>query len=107
MIEVQIAEYAASKHGHDTLVGAALMQALREAGIPVVRTSVFVLLGVERGKLTFWTEDDLDGRVYFFRWQEDENDRKTAAPSIGMKLSAGHARKYGRHAVVIDEDDEL
>jgi hypothetical protein len=107
MIEVEINSYAANRFNHDTLLGEAIVKALREAGIPVI-AKVFALAGVQKGTLTMWNEDDLDGEKLFFRWAEDEVDRKQGKPSL-QKLSVGWVRKWARHqdAPVVVEDDEL
>lgn len=108
MIEVIVGEHAANRFNHDTLLGVALMKALREAGVPVLGDS-FVLRGVPEGStLSYHCEEDLDGRMHHFTWSEDADDRKTGAP-LRVKLDIGYARKYGRHAVVAPEpqDDEL
>lgn len=105
MIEVEITEYAANRHGHDTLLGMALMKALKEAGIPALGDS-FVMRGIERGSMTYTSSIDLDGLLHHFTWREDADDRKEGTP-LRVKLSGGgFARKWGRHAVV-PEDDEL
>lgn len=104
MIEVEISEYEANKFDHDTLLGVALMKALKEAGVPVMGKS-FVLRGVERGTLTYRNDEDMNGIAHVFRWCEDQDDRKTGTP-LRVKVSTGVCRKWGRHAV-LPEDDEL
>lgn len=104
MIEVSISEHAINRYGHDTLRGKGILDTLRQAGIPVVG-DVFVLAGITHGKLTYWNETDLDGTAHMYTWREDENDRKEGKP-LRVTMKGGFARKYGRHAVV-PEDDEL
>lgn len=102
MIEVEISTYNLHAFGHDTIIGAALMTALREAAVPVTG-SAFVITGVKYGRLEYHTEQGIDGETQHFTWRANEDDRKVGQPSVIKLKSGGIVRKWGQHA----EDDEL
>lgn len=106
MIEVHIAKDRLDVREHDTLVGMRIIKSLREAGIPVIGTT-FSMRGIERGSLTYTNGDDIDGDTHVYTFKEDEKDVKVGKPLRANLKNGAIVYKTGRHAVVVDEDDEL
>lgn len=100
MIRVHI-QHSRFDHGmHETLVGAALCQALRKAGVPIL-AGAFAIRGVERGVLTFFEQPN----QHVFTWREpDEQDTdegfKRVRNSDGVQVFLN-----GQHLTTHEDDD--
>lgn len=101
MIRVEIPYSMLEALGHDTLVGARMCSALKNAGVPIV--GMFALRGLKRGRLE-WTAEH-DKHVYVFR--EERGDMANDGIKLVRTLKNG-ARIYmnGAH-LVAEEDEEL
>lgn len=110
MIELRIDTDALVKTKTDVLASIYMVQAFKEAGVPIVGT--LIAKGLERGSMTWLREDGLDGDEWVIRWFDDEEG----------PMHRGPVEAKGRHALYSwtryrnlskpipttdDEDDEL
>ena len=111
MIKVKISKEQNDRVGHEVLISMNLMQICREIGIPVIGT--LALRGVERGKITYWSDAD----NHHIEWREDDKDLPTFAThalaykgksksTVEIDVSARHLKR-STPVTAIDEDDEL
>lgn len=66
MIEARLERPLIDGHLHNVLHSILFIQALKKAGVPIIGN--IVMAGVERGSLTMYQEDDLDGDIIVVRW---------------------------------------
>lgn len=98
MIRVQISAFKLDPQKHDVTIGTKLVKALKAAEIPVL-ASAFVIRGVERGRLTYWSEDNMQ----FINWRENDQDDPKLPLSQTWSKDGVTIFKSGKHL----EDDEL
>lgn len=70
MIELRIDQYQLEKATNDLIYQQHILNALRQAGVPVV--GVLVIRSVSRGKLVMHIEQDIDGDTFIWRWYPPE-----------------------------------
>lgn len=105
MIEVRIDKSGPVCNGHtDILNSINMVQALKAAGLPLQGT--LIAKGIERGRMQWYNEDDIDGEVWVIVWTD-----LAATPERGKPTARGAGRGYawvrwGEPQAAI-EDDEL
>lgn len=97
MIRVEISNGKLNPINHDVTIGTIIMAALKGAGIPVAG-SAFVLRGIERGSLNYYTDND----THHYTWRENDEDRDGKFVR-SMTKGGCVVYKSGKHL----EDDEL
>jgi hypothetical protein len=106
MIEVRMNLVDLARIKHDMLHSIAMVERMKKAGIPVI--GILIMRGVSRGRLTWHTEEDLDGDISVLRWYDKGED------STGMghqMVRAGGEKHEGwewiKYVHPADLDDEL
>lgn len=113
MIEVRIDIHWMQNHQHNVLHSILMMQALREAGMPIIGKIVFN--GPERGLLMQWRENTLDGDEWVVQWWP-ASIIYTKGPAVARGSGKGYS--WTRYAepgepqkpapsVAWDDEDEL
>lgn len=107
MIEIKATTMGVKAWKHDTIIGVLITTAMRKSGIPIA--GEFALATVAKGRVEYFTENDFedDPESHVWRWYEDANDRKTGEPSVETLDNGLTVRKYGRHKIYEEDDDEL
>ena len=101
MIEVRIPFSRREALGHDTLVGALMIQAMRKAGIPVIGS--FAMAGVKHGTLTYFT-DEHGARTHVIQWRANARDVETKpVVKVSGMPEGSSATLHGQHT----QDDDL
>ena len=96
MIEVRIDIDHMQRHQHNVMHSILMMNALREAGIPVIGKIIFN--GPERGKLISWREQDLDSDTWVVRWYDDDEDPTPGAVAwVPVSNGSGKGFIYTNH----------
>ena len=98
MIRVEINAFKLDAQKHDVTIGTKLVKALKAAEIPVL-ANAFVIRGVERGRLTYWSEGD----TQFVNWREGDSDDPKNPMQKTWSKDGVTIYKSGQHL----EDDEL
>jgi hypothetical protein len=105
MIELRIDKSGPVCNGHaDILNSINMVQALKAAGVPI--QGILIAKGIERGRMTWHNEDDIDGEVWVIGWTDEP-----AAQQRGKPTARGDGRGYTwarwGHLPATVEDDEL
>lgn len=104
MIEVRIDINEMQHHQHNILHSIKMIQALKQAGLPVIGKIVFN--GVEKGRMSWWREADLDTDDCVIRWYDKEEYPE--GPWRKVASGGGHGYSWDRYELVtasVQEDD--
>lgn len=110
MIEVRSNLIDLARVKHDMLHAIAMIERLKKAGMPII--GILHMRGVERGRLTWHKEEDLDGDVSVMRWFDD-NEIDAAPGTAWIKVSSEQHEAWSftvyrdADAPAPVEDDEL
>lgn len=91
MIEVRIDIHWMQTQQQNILHSILMMQALREAGMPIIGKIVFN--GPERGQLIQWRENTLDGDDWVVQWWDDRA-KETGMYGKGRAVARGSGKGF-------------
>lgn len=106
MIEVRMNLVDLARIKHELLHSIAMIQRLKTAGVPVIGT--LLMRGVVRGRLTWHTEEDLDGDISVLRWTDtNESTILTGRPMVRTGGEKHDGWEWTKWVHPDDLDDEL
>lgn len=112
MIEVRMNLVDLARIKHELLHSIAMIRRLKTAGVPVIGT--LLMRGVSNGRLSWHTEEDLDGDISVLRWYANDEpgfaDREDWRRVAGEKHDGWEWSKHVHHKHLqrhLEEEDEL